>query len=117
MILCFSGTGNSRYIAERIAEALQDEIVDLNAKIKAADYALELVPDYTDGYTLVLVYTNSNPAFTYDGAAMYKLTIPLTRTTRRHMRTYSVWSSRALRRIQRSPPLLVRLPVRSIAAR
>lgn len=39
MILCFSGTGNSRYIAERIAEALQDEIVDLNAKIKAADYA------------------------------------------------------------------------------
>ena len=42
--------------------------------IKAADYALELVPDYTDGYTLVLVYTNSKPAFTYDGAAMYKLT-------------------------------------------
>ena len=39
MILCFSGTGNSRYIAERIAEALQDEIVDLNVKIKAADYA------------------------------------------------------------------------------
>ena len=39
MILCFSGTGNSRYIAERIAEALQDEMVDLNAKIKAADYA------------------------------------------------------------------------------
>ena len=35
---------------------------------------MELVPDYTDGYTLVLVYTNSNPAFTYDGAAMYKLT-------------------------------------------
>ena len=39
MILCFSGTGNSRYIAERTAEALQDEIMDLNAKIKAADYA------------------------------------------------------------------------------
>ncbi len=39
MILCFSGTGNSRYIARRIAEALKDEIVDLNAKIKANDYS------------------------------------------------------------------------------
>ncbi len=37
MILCFSGTGNSRYIARRIADALRDEIVDLNAKIKASD--------------------------------------------------------------------------------
>lgn len=37
MIFCFSGTGNSRYIAMRIAEALQDEVVDLNAKIKAND--------------------------------------------------------------------------------
>ncbi len=37
MILCFSGTGNSRYIARRIAEALPDEIVDLNTKIKEND--------------------------------------------------------------------------------
>ena len=37
MILYFSGTGNSRYIAKRIADALQDEAADLNAKIKAAD--------------------------------------------------------------------------------
>ena len=39
MILCFSGTGNSRYIAKKIAQALQDKVVDLNAKIKAADYS------------------------------------------------------------------------------
>ena len=39
VILCFSGTGNSRYIARRIADALRDEVVDLNAKIKAADDA------------------------------------------------------------------------------
>ena len=39
MVLCFSGTGNSRYIARHIAEALQDEIVDLNAKIKTNDYS------------------------------------------------------------------------------
>ena len=39
MIFCFSGTGNSRYIARRIAEATGDEIIDLNAKIKAGDYS------------------------------------------------------------------------------
>ncbi len=37
MILCYSGTGNSRYIAKRIADALGDEVIDLNAKIKAND--------------------------------------------------------------------------------
>ena len=31
MILCYSGTGNSRYIAQRIADELQDNIIDLNA--------------------------------------------------------------------------------------
>lgn len=37
MIFCFSGTGNSRYIAGRIAEAIRDEINDLNIKIKEND--------------------------------------------------------------------------------
>lgn len=37
MILCYSGTGNSRYIAKRIAQATQDEIIDLNARIKSSD--------------------------------------------------------------------------------
>lgn len=39
MILCFSGTGNSRYIAGRLAAALNDEVLDLNQKIKAGDNA------------------------------------------------------------------------------
>ena len=30
MILYFSGTGNSKYVAKRIADALGDEIVNLN---------------------------------------------------------------------------------------
>ena len=38
MVFCFSGTGNSRYIANRIAAALQDNLVDLNAKIKSNDH-------------------------------------------------------------------------------
>ena len=39
MIFCFSGTGNSRYIAGRVAEALKDEVVDLNEKIRSDDYS------------------------------------------------------------------------------
>nr|WP_294787508.1 EFR1 family ferrodoxin [uncultured Eubacterium sp.] len=39
MILCFSGTGNSRYIAKKIAAELQDEIINVNAKIKTVDYS------------------------------------------------------------------------------
>ena len=39
MIFCFSGTGNSRYLAGRAAEALEDTVVDLNAKIRAADHS------------------------------------------------------------------------------
>lgn len=35
MILCYSGTGNSRYIARRIADELHDEIIDLNERIKS----------------------------------------------------------------------------------
>ena len=37
MILYFFGTGNSKYVAKRIADALGDEIVNLNNRIKASD--------------------------------------------------------------------------------
>ena len=37
MILYFSGTGNSKYVAKQIADALGDEIVNLNDRIKAGD--------------------------------------------------------------------------------
>ena len=37
MILCFTGTGNSRYIAERIAVALGDELLSMNDRIKAGE--------------------------------------------------------------------------------
>ncbi len=39
MIFCFSGTGNSRYIAARIADALQDTVISLNETIKANDHS------------------------------------------------------------------------------
>ena len=39
MVLYFSGTGNSRYLARRIAEGLEMPLYDLNACIKAGDTA------------------------------------------------------------------------------
>ena len=37
MVLYFSGTGNSRYVAQRIAVALADEFLSINDRIKAED--------------------------------------------------------------------------------
>lgn len=37
MILYFSGTGNSAYVANRIGQALQDEVIDLFNKIRMND--------------------------------------------------------------------------------
>ena len=37
MIIYFSGTGNSRYIANRIADNIRDELIDANDKIKRRD--------------------------------------------------------------------------------
>ena len=37
MIIYFSGTGNSRYIAKRIADNIRDELIDANDKIKRRD--------------------------------------------------------------------------------
>ena len=39
MVLYFTGTGNSRYLARRIAEGLEMPLYDLNACIKAEDTA------------------------------------------------------------------------------
>lgn len=35
MILFFTGTGNSRYIARRIADSLGEELLDMNKRIKS----------------------------------------------------------------------------------
>ena len=37
MVLYFSGTGNSRHVAERIAVTLGDELFNTNDHIKAGD--------------------------------------------------------------------------------
>lgn len=37
MVLYFTGTGNSQYIASRIAEALNDELFSINDRLKSGD--------------------------------------------------------------------------------
>ena len=37
MVVYFSGTGNSKYIAERIAGSLQEKLLCMNEQIKSGD--------------------------------------------------------------------------------
>ena len=53
MILYFTGTGNSRYIAQRIAEALGDELFSMNDRIKAGD----TLPATTDERLVIVTPT------------------------------------------------------------
>ena len=53
MVLYFTGTGNSRYIAERIAVALGDELLSMNDRIKAGDCS----PVTTDGRLAIVTPT------------------------------------------------------------
>lgn len=39
MVLYFSGTGNSRYVAKKIAEVSGDEVISINRRLKAQDYS------------------------------------------------------------------------------
>ena len=53
MILYFSGTGNSKYVAKRISDALGDEIVNLNDRIKSGDTS----PVETGGRLIIVTPT------------------------------------------------------------
>ena len=45
MVLYFTGTNNSRYIAEKIAKSLNENIICINDKIKDKDTSTILVKD------------------------------------------------------------------------
>ena len=47
MILCFSGTGNSRYVAQRIAMLTDDTMTDLNVLIRKGDMDVSISDDRT----------------------------------------------------------------------
>lgn len=40
MILCFSATGNSRYVADRVAAATDDDVRDIAALLSAGETSL-----------------------------------------------------------------------------
>lgn len=39
MIIYFSGTGNSRYVARKIAEISGDDVISINERLKKGSYA------------------------------------------------------------------------------
>ena len=53
MILYFSGTGNSKYVAQRIADALDEPLCSLNDRIKSGDTA----PVETGGRLIIVTPT------------------------------------------------------------
>ena len=40
MVICFSGIGNSKYIADRIAASLQEKLLCMNERIKSGNTGL-----------------------------------------------------------------------------
>ena len=57
MVLCFSGTGNSRFVAERIAEHTNDTLVDITSYCGSAE------PKKMGGSSLYPGYANYNVDF------------------------------------------------------
>ena len=56
MILYFSGTGNSKYVAQRMAEALNQSLLSMNDRIRSHDtegpYGTVMEQDVLDGMVL-----------------------------------------------------------------
>lgn len=53
MVLCFSGTGNSQYVAQRIADTLADQLLSMNDRIKAENTS----PVKTDEHLVIVTPT------------------------------------------------------------
>ena len=57
MILYFTGTGNSRYVAQRIAKALGDGLISMNDRIKAGDMSPVPSPVPSDERLIIVTPT------------------------------------------------------------
>ena len=68
MVIYFSGTGNSKYIADRIAGSLQEKLICMNERIKSADTG----PVKT-GEKLVVVVPTYACQYSYGTIPMMKL--------------------------------------------
>lgn len=56
MVLYFTGTGNSRYVARRVAGALGDQLLSMNDRIKKGDTS----PVTTDARLVIVTPVNAN---------------------------------------------------------
>ena len=57
MVICFSGIGNSKYIADRIAASLQEKLLCMNERIKSGNTG-----SVKTGENLIcLLYTSPSP--------------------------------------------------------
>lgn len=82
MILYFSGTGNSRYVAERIAKITSDEIVSINDKLKHNDTSkitiqdrlIFVVPTYAWRIPAIVRDWIRKTDFRYDGNTWFVMT-------------------------------------------
>ena len=52
MVIYFTGTGNSEYVAKKIAEAVGDEVLNLFDKIKGKDYSAMTSENQTGATTI-----------------------------------------------------------------
>ena len=72
MILYFSATGNTKYIASELAKALNDSIIDLREKIREKDYT----PIHSTKPFVICspVYVSEPPRFLMDFLRKTRLT-------------------------------------------
>ena len=62
MILYFSGTGNSKYAARRIADALGEPLLSLNDRIKSGDTLGAIARRYRVTTTQIMRWNNLKSA-------------------------------------------------------
>ena len=82
MVLWFSGTGNSKYVAQRIAHAFNQEIISIFDRIKNEDYTavhsddelIFVVPTYSWRIPRVVEKWIENTQFSGNNSAYFVMT-------------------------------------------
>ena len=70
MILYFSGTGNSKYVAQRMAEALNQSLLSMNDRIRSHDTS----PVETDEHLVIVT-----PTYAWRGTGCWRRSSPAQR--------------------------------------
>jgi len=57
MIFYFTATGNSRFVAERIAAETGDQLIDIAECVRVGSYSFVLEPDEAIGFEILMLRT------------------------------------------------------------